>query len=83
MKKVLLAVFTLSIMLFAATAQANLISNGGFDEGLDGWNNSILTAMPSWNAEARPPSSNTARWWSALLLKASTSFSALSRAPSR
>lgn len=37
MKKVLLAVFTLSVMLFAATAQANLITNGDFADGLNGW----------------------------------------------
>lgn len=37
MKKVLLILFTLSMMLVAATAHANLITNGDFSDGLNGW----------------------------------------------
>lgn len=37
MKKVLLTVVALSILLFAATAQASLITNGDFSDGLNGW----------------------------------------------
>lgn len=53
MKKVLLAALMLSVMLFAATAQANLITNGSFDTGLDGWDNSLLSTMPGWNDAAQ------------------------------
>lgn len=53
MKKVLLTVIALSMLLFATTAHANLITNGGFDNGLSGWNDGLLTSLPAWDANAQ------------------------------
>lgn len=41
MKRLLIALSCLSLLLVAATAQANLINNGTFDNNLDGWKTSI------------------------------------------
>lgn len=53
MKKVLLVVAALSVLMLASTAHANLITNGGFDNGLNGWSDGLLSSLPAWDSNAQ------------------------------